>query len=323
MRRHSALLACIVLTSCVVGTFSIRDEPGAGGTGATGAAAGSGASGASAGSSSGGSANPTGGTSQGGQVNQAGSATLGGEAMGGEPTLPEGGAGMGGDGNGGPQAVAACAMDETGMPPIFCEDFDKIGIINTQKWEQVPGITPETGNGPHGSTGLMHLDNNRLKAKPPTNLDVAAAGGGTTVSFWAKTASSDTLVMWADFGTATNPDVRLVEDQKGLYWRSVQSIQAPSKSSGPGVTQNDWYCVSIYLTASTMTVSYFKSGAAVTSFVVDGDKTAGEDDQWLNQGSELRTIATFIGIGADPVQPGDLYFDDLRIAHGKSNVCGL
>ncbi len=58
--------------------------------------------------------------------------------------------------------------------------------------------------------------------------------------------------------------------------------------------------------------------------VVDQMPTPNVDDLWINSLPEpARTILGRPKLGSSPVDPGDFAFDDVRIVHGKTNVCGL
>jgi len=329
MLRQHALWLGIVLTSCAVGSFSIVDQlPGTGGVGNSSGSAGiaSGGVDATGGvNGNGGSNLPAGGKAQGGQTVQGGSATNAGKAgasQAGEPAVSEGGLA----GEGGAPAIEPtkpCDLDNTGMPPLLCDDFES-GTLNPQEWDPPAGIAPESMPGPHGMTKLMHLG-----PELPTklqNLNIGTPGSQVTLSFWfnMKSQSGNGLNL-ITFRTATNPEIFLQTDVKDLHWLNSTMQRAPSLMGGAGLPPGQWFCVSIYLTSVNMNFSYVSAldPTKVVSVVVDETPTPGVDDLWLNQSPDLRKIVSLVSFGPSPAFPGDLFLDDVRVVRDKSNVCGL
>ena len=324
--RHAIWLAA-VLTSCVVGSFSVVEELPGGQAGAGGAAAGSGSGGKSSGgdaSGNGGSQTPSGGKPQGGQTTQGGSAP-----QAGEPTTGDAGEASGGVGGdpGIPGVVAPKPCDaENGALPILCDDFEA-GFDN--RWAAPAGVAPESMMGPHGvTTHAAHLKNGQQLDGLIPSFGVDTANAQVTMSFWFKLVTQGgNITPLVEFQSQQNAPIQLMTDIKDLHWSAQGNARAPSLSGNGNIPIGQWHCVSIYLTkGGNMTLSYF-SGAQplkVVTVVVDQVPTPNVDDIWLNNVPEpLRTILGRPKLGPSPVDPGDVAFDDVRIVHGKTNVCGL
>jgi hypothetical protein len=317
----------LVLTSCLVGTFTVDDGSPAANGGSAGSADAAGSdfgenAGMGASSTDGG--NPTqlgGNATTGGQIGKAGSA-VGGSVTGfaGEPVGGQGGeAGatstpMLGDG-----AVLPCALDDLGAAPLLCDDFNAIGSLNAA-WQPNAAIVIESADGPHGNTtGRAHLNGEQLVAKTP----LALGGSEISISFWFRVQTFQPLhPRLVGLATATDTPIRLTQYDDGLHLVSQQDIKAPSATfSAPGFAVLNWYCIDIQVTSTTTTVSYYDDH--IVSFVVDGQPTTDVDETWLQQAANVRAIASFVAIGSEPAAGVELLVDDVRIARGKNNVCGL
>jgi len=326
LRRTSWLVSALAL-SCAVRGFSIVDElpdpaAGAGGTG-TNAGVSSGATTSSGGTNAGAS---SGGKAQGGQAPQAGTPNQGGTppVEAGAPAVGEAGAGGGGSEE--PAAVEPCALDQSGMQPLLCEDFQAMGALNPQKWlNPPPGIESMPTNGPHGMTRALEMLNFQLHAAIG-DFNLQAAGSDVTVSFWFKSSATAqqgaSLVSFRD-QSAQATQLRLVLEVEGITLRSATMAKVPSQPNEP-IPQGDWTCLAMYLTTGLIQVIYKGTNeSSAHEFTADSVLTPGVDDTWQNQPEDQKRVAGFPVFGADPVLPGAYWLDDIRIARGNSNVCGF
>jgi hypothetical protein len=326
LRRASWLVPALAL-SCAVRGFSIVDDlPGPRGGAAGDSAAGmsSGASSSSGNASGGSDGGSSGGKAQGGQSPQAGSPN-----QGGTPAVEAGAPGMGDAGAGGgggdePTAVEPCALDQSGMAPMFCEDFEQ-GSLVPPRWNIPPGIMADMIDGPHGQTRALHLQN--FQATPGVgDFNLQAAGTDVTVSFWFRSSGSPqqntNLISFQDRSAAATR-LKLVWDLEGLAFVNNSMISAPSQPSDP-IPFDKWVCVAVYMTTGLIQVIYKpQADPAAHEFTIDSVPTPGVDDAWQNQPEDQKAVAGFPMFGAEPVFPGTFWLDDLRIVRGNSNVCGF
>jgi hypothetical protein len=327
-RAHGFWLVGLLSSSCAIGGFSIVDElPGTGGSGSSSGGGGSSAGGTPSGGTSGsisqGGNGTSGSTTEGGRAGTAGSLGDAGSADAGGPGQGQAGAGEGGA----PPVVGPskpCDPTSDGAAPLFCDDFES--GYTAVKWLAPAGTMPESGQGPHGPTKLAHLTGGELATTVKEfNL---AAGEELTLSFWVKGGAQTTPGAAIASFRARNPatDVRLTQVQKELGWaNSDTNFRVPEVATGAMFLPNEWTCVTIRFTDTTMVLSYQAQGAMlVNTLMTDGTATPGVDSSWQNQPQENRLIAGYPAFGgAVNGVPSEIYVDDVRIAKDKSSVCGF
>ena len=128
----------------------------------------------------------------------------------------------------------------------------------------------------------------------------------------------------ASFEAMSGVPIELTVQLKELVWRS-NNLTAPSKPTDGTVSQQVWYCVSLYLTSVHMDINYISEAAPadVRTWVIDDQPTTSIDDMWQNQPEANRKIRGLPSFGSDPTSPSEMLLDDVRIVRGKSNVCGI
>lgn len=329
MRRARAFwLLGLLSCSCAVSGFSIVDElPGAAG-GAAGVGGGTSSVGGvpsgTAGSAAQGGKGGSGAVAQGGQGGTAGTLGDAGSSDAGEPG--QGQAGAGGEGGAPPVsgALAPCAQSN-GVPPMFCDDFES--GFDPSKWTPPPGIMPESGQGPHGVTKLVHLTGAQLAANV-TDFNLAT-GDELTLSFWLKSVQPMAGAVLASFRdrTAAGSDLRLTLQQNELGWASSSSnFRVPETATGARLPVNEWTCVNIYFTEASMVLTYGAGNGSgvVNTLTVDDTATPGIDANWQMMTRDARFV------GGHPVFGGavnglgsEIFLDDVRLARDRSSVCAF
>jgi hypothetical protein len=331
MRRSRAfwLLACLC-ASCAVRGFTIQDEL-PDGSGSSGASSVGGSQSGSGASQSEGGQGVAGSMAQGGKVGTAGTAGTGGsQSEAGTPSVDGGqpSVGNGGDGAGGapPNTTTAPCDQVNGQPPILCDDFESGGFA-PEKWTPPAGLGVIAGEGPHGTTQLVHLDTAPLQAKV-ADLPITDAAGPVTVSFWLKAVmfvAGANVVSFRDRSAAAST-LRLSGVEKELGWRSSTSnFFVPQAPTADQLLPGTWTCVSITLRTNSLELRYQAEGfAPSTTLIADSEPTPNVDVNWSNMPADNRFVSGYPAFaGAVNGVPSEIMIDDVRIVQGTSNVCGL